>query len=144
MIVSKYSTIYSQLHAKDTGNVRSNIMCTYSQSRASKEVSKTYHMYLLIVTCNKINELTCSVRNSLALYSAGPRQRCATLALPRLGSFPGSLPGLERGQLRPRQLVKTMRKNERRGDTITHWDVVIALQLIPFIWTSLSTAAWSG
>ena len=32
-------------------------MCTYSWSRASKEVSKTHHMYLLTVMCNKINEL---------------------------------------------------------------------------------------
>ena len=38
-------------------------MCTYSQSRASKGVSETHHMYLLMVMCNKINELTCSVRN---------------------------------------------------------------------------------
>ena len=46
------------------GNVRSNIMCTYSQSRASKEVSEIYHMCLLSVTCNKINELTYSIHNS--------------------------------------------------------------------------------
>ena len=45
------------------GNVQSNIICTYSQSRASKEVSETHHMCLLMVTCDKINELTCGVRN---------------------------------------------------------------------------------
>ena len=33
------------------------IMCTYPQSHASKEVFKTHHMYLLMVTCDKINEL---------------------------------------------------------------------------------------
>ena len=38
-------------------------MCTYSRSHASKEVSETHHMYLLTVTCNKINKLTCSVHN---------------------------------------------------------------------------------
>ena len=45
------------------GNVQSNIMCTYSQSHASKEVSETHHMCLLMVTCDKINELTRSVHN---------------------------------------------------------------------------------
>ena len=40
-------------------------MCTYSRSRASKEMSETHHMYLLMVTCNKINELTCSICNTL-------------------------------------------------------------------------------
>ena len=49
------------------GNVRSNVMCTYSWSCASKRVSTTHHMYLLMVTCNKINELTCSVRNNTPL-----------------------------------------------------------------------------
>ena len=73
MIVSKYSTVYSQSRAKNKGNVRSNIMCTYSRSRAHKEVSETYHMYLLMVTCNKINELTCSVHNSLVHVSCHDR-----------------------------------------------------------------------
>ena len=45
------------------GNVRSNIICIYSQSRASKEVSEIHHMYLLTVMCNEINELTYSVHN---------------------------------------------------------------------------------
>ena len=50
--------LYTHSHVQgNQGNVRSNIMCTYSQSRASKEVSETYHMYLLMVTCNEINEL---------------------------------------------------------------------------------------
>ena len=40
-------------------------MCTYSWSHASKEVSKIHHMYLLTVTCNKINELTCSICNTV-------------------------------------------------------------------------------
>ena len=48
---------------QNTRNVQSNIMCTYSRLRASKEVFETHHMYLLMVTCNKINELTCSVHN---------------------------------------------------------------------------------
>ena len=55
----------------NTGNVRSNIMCTYSRSRASKEVSETHHMYLLMVTCNKINELTCSIRNNQLTWQYG-------------------------------------------------------------------------
>ena len=50
-------------------NVRSKIMCTYSRSRASKGISKIHHMYLLMVTCNKINELTCSVRKRTAVAS---------------------------------------------------------------------------
>ena len=41
-------------------------------SRAGKGVSTTHHMYLLTVTCNKINELTCSICNSLLEnHSAG-------------------------------------------------------------------------
>ena len=46
------------------GNVRGNIMYTYSWSHASKEVSETHRMYLLTVTCNEINELSCSVHNN--------------------------------------------------------------------------------
>ena len=38
-------------------NVWSNIMCTYSWSCVSKEVSKIHHMYLPMVTCHRINEL---------------------------------------------------------------------------------------
>ena len=45
-------------------NVQSNITCTYSQTCASKEVSEIPHMYLLTVTCHKINEFTCSVCNN--------------------------------------------------------------------------------
>ena len=45
------------------------IMCTYSWSRASKGVSKIHHMYLLMVMCHKINELTCSVCNTLGLLA---------------------------------------------------------------------------
>ena len=45
-------------------------MCTYSRSCASKGVSKTRHMYLLTVTCNKINELTCSIRNISLICNA--------------------------------------------------------------------------
>ena len=42
-------------------------MCTYSWSRACKEVFEIHHMYLLTVTCNKINGTTCSVCNSLPI-----------------------------------------------------------------------------
>ena len=59
----KVSTIYSWSRAWKTRNVRGIIMCTYTRSRASKEVSETHHMYLLTIMCNKINELTCSVCN---------------------------------------------------------------------------------
>ena len=55
----------------DQGNVRSNIMCTYSWSCASKEVSKTHHMHLLTVTCNKINISTCSIRNTASVTVPG-------------------------------------------------------------------------
>ena len=48
----------------NVGNVRSNILYTYSQSSASKEVSEMHHMCLLMVTCNEINELTYSVCNT--------------------------------------------------------------------------------
>ena len=44
--------LYTHDHVQgNLGNVQSNIMCTYSQSRAGKEVSTTHHMYLLMVTC---------------------------------------------------------------------------------------------
>ena len=39
-------------------------MCIYSRSHVGKEVSETHHKYILTVTCNKINELTCSVCNT--------------------------------------------------------------------------------
>ena len=70
----------------NTGNVRSNIMCTYSRSRASKEVSETHHMYLLTVMCNKINELTCSVHNITPLLKGRhPRwPRCSETAVAKV------------------------------------------------------------
>ena len=47
-------------------------MCTYSWSCASEGVSEVHHMYLLTVTCNKINELTCSIHNTTPLL----KERC--------------------------------------------------------------------
>ena len=67
-------------------------MCTYSRSRASKEVSETHHMYLLTVTCNKINELICSVHNSdqegvsMEADGVGVEAGTAHLAPPQLSS----------------------------------------------------------
>ena len=55
------------------GNVWSNITCIYSQSRASKEVSEIHHMYLLMVTCNKIMDwLVASVTVYLLTHFQNP------------------------------------------------------------------------
>ena len=72
-------------------------MCTYSQSCASKGVSKTRHMYLLMVTCNKINELTCSICNiyhhCLSLIHNHPMADVLYLLLQWLGiSLPSGRP----------------------------------------------------
>ena len=60
------SCVLTHSHVQgNQGNVQGIIMCTYLWSCVSKEVSETHHMYLLTVTCNKINELTCSVCNKM-------------------------------------------------------------------------------
>ena len=68
MIVSKYSTIYSRSRARKLKEMSEVTSCALTHGHV--QVRKyPRHIYLLTVTCNKINELTRSVCNRNNQYS---------------------------------------------------------------------------